>query len=781
MRKTAACLVLGLAVVGGAGSGAAVQESPEPENAAAIYAALRDVGFDAAAALRVAGIEFTRGPATFVLEDGHWIPLQPVGGRVTGAVFIGEGRVFYEPPPGVERDQLEKFTDEQTLEEEFERLYLRFSDATADFVAATPQEPDGPAGSPEALPYPGNVPYLEDAAELHDEVRDYFLEGASNLDARVLVDLIDQRDGLFAAWIDTREDGPLYFSQNPMGEDLFRLNGFSRRADGFDVWGGFGAPEEPAARPIHYNLDMTLDGETLEEGRAELELQATAPGRRVLRFDAHPLVEMREVLDAAGEPLFYVREPSKDDASEGQVTVVFPEPLSVETPTRITFVFGGDIVDKLGTGGEYAIKVPDGWFPTIGYLQRATFDMTFRVDDGDKVFASAERVSDEVVDGVRIARFKQELPVAFVSFNYGNMSTREVTVEGAPPITVFGYASGIGGDALGNVGVDVGNSLVMFSEMFGSYPFSYMAATRIPFGHGQGFPGLLHLAAGSFGSEVPGHTEVFRGHETSHQWWGHIVSWKTYRDQWISEGFAEYSGALYATAYLDDPELLDKMTEAWRNDLFKRGNAGFRSFGTAPGTVQRRSEGTWSGPVTLGMRLSSSETPVDYAMLAYEKGAYILHMLRMLMHDWPTGSDEAFFTMMRDFVASHAGGAASTESFRAVVEKHFRADMGWFFDQWVYGTSVPTYRYAWRAKTAIDGSRTLELRIRQTVVPARPFTMPVPVRVELGNDRFVVLKVPVDESVEYYNFDLPIGIDPQEVILNPMNAVLAEVTKEDWR
>jgi aminopeptidase N len=178
--------------------------------------------------------------------------------------------------------------------------------------------------------------------------------------------------------------------------------------------------------------------------------------------------------------------------------------------------------------------------------------------------------------------------------------------------------------------------------------------------------------------------------------------------------------------------------------------------------------------------LLSAEAPLDYALLVYEKGAYILHMLRMAMYDWEADSDEAWRVMMRDFVASHAGQAATTESFRAVVERHFGADMGWFFDQWVYGTAVPSYRFAWKNEDAGDGQRTLRIRVRQEVEPEGSFRMFVPVRVELEDDRFVVLRVLVDESDEEFSFDLPAGMIPQEVIFNPRNAVLADVRNERW-
>ena len=744
---------------------------------AEMYTALRDIGVETAAARRVRNIEFSRGPATFMLDDGRWLPFEPVAGWVTGAVFIGKGRVFYNPPLGIERDQLVKFTDSEALTEEFDRLYLRFTDRTADFVGATPHADVGENDLPSAVPFSDDdVRYLEDAEELHADIRKHFIEKEFiNLESRILVDLVDESDGFFSAWIETRDKGPLHFEQDRLAWDLFRLRGWTR-SDFFDQWGGFGGAAPPAAKPIHYSLEMMLDGGNVEEAQAELQLAPRVPVR-ALRFEVHPLVEMQQVLDVDGQPLFFVQEEAKDDQFERAVSVFFDRELAAATATTLTFVYDGEFVDTQLGGGEY-LKASTGWYPEIGYLQRATFDMTFRVDDDDRVFASGVRVAEDIVGDHRVVRFEQDLPVAFVSYNYGSMEAREVEIEGLPPIMVFGFASGFGGDALGNVGIDIGNSLLLFSEIFGKYPFSYMSATRIPGNHGQGFPGLLHLAAVSFGNESDNST-AFRAHETAHQWWGHMVGWKSYRDQWISEGFAEYSGALYLAAYEDDPGVLDQITKAWRNDIFKRGNAA-GNFGMPSLAMQRDSDGTWSGPITLGYRLSSSETPFDYQMLAYEKGAYILHMLRMAMFDWPTGSDEPFRVMMRDFVTAHLGGQATTESFRTIIEKHIGEDMGWFFDQWVYGTAVPTYRFAWKVETLVDGQRQLQFRVRQSVEPDVPFRMIVPARVNIGDGRFVVVKVLIDKPYEEFAFNLSEGLNPEDVIFNPRNAVLAEIEEESW-
>jgi hypothetical protein len=90
------------------------------------------------------------------------------------------------------------------------------------------------------------------------------------------------------------------------------------------------------------------------------------------------------------------------------------------------------------------------------------------------------------------------------------------------------------------------NSIRFFSKMFGEYPYPLFRGVYHPFNFGQGFPTTIMIPnadAGGFGADY--HTFSFIAHETSHQWWGDMVLWRSYRDQWLSEGFAQYSGMLY--------------------------------------------------------------------------------------------------------------------------------------------------------------------------------------------------------------------------------------------
>src|SRR5207248_2394911 len=125
------------------------------------------------------------------------------------------------------------------------------------------------------------------------------------------------------------------------------------------------------------------------------------------------------------------------------------------------------------------------------------------------------------------------------------------------------------------------------------------------------------------------------------------------------------------------------------------------NFGIAPNDA---------GPLWMGLRLSSPRTEDAYQNVTYPKGAYVLGMLRSMMYN-SQDKDKAFIDMMHDFVASHASMPASTESFKAIVEKHITKEMDlqhngkldWYFNEWVYGTQVPRYEFKYEFLPADDG------------------------------------------------------------------------------
>jgi aminopeptidase N len=306
-----------------------------------------------------------------------------------------------------------------------------------------------------------------------------------------------------------------------------------------------------------------------------------------------------------------------------------------------------------------------------------------------------------------------------------------------------------------DVGADVVNSLAFFTNMYGPPLFHQYYATEIPYFHGQAFPGMIHLSWATYlNQSEQGNDESFRAHEMAHQWWGIGVEPANYRDAWLAEGFAEFSGLWYMQTILNDNEKYLKKLRDSR------------------GAIRRAREK--SAPLGLGYRAAESWRGA-YALTTYQKGAWVLQMLRNLLLDTRTMSEERFSTMMHHFYATYRGRRASTADFQHTVELALGQNMDWFFNEWVYGTAIPTYTFSWTA--ARDSAGTVaHLRVRQSDVPS-DFAMYVPVLIKLdAGDVLIRILVRGDTT----NTTVRLPAEPVSMQLNPLESVLAEVKTEGW-
>ena len=154
-------------------------------------------------------------------------------------------------------------------------------------------------------------------------------------------------------------------------------------------------------------------------------------------------------------------------------------------------------------------------------------------------------------------------------------------------------------------------------------------------------------------------------------------------------------------------------------------------------------------------------------------------MLRVLLLDLKTMNEDRFTGMMKDFYRKYEGRRASTEDFRRMVEKHAGTDMGWFFDQFVYGAELPTYRVAHRTEKTADGQWKVRLRVRQEHVP-ESFRMYVPVTLELGKKKQVArFRVKVEGPLTEIELP-PVRAEPKKVTFDDLEGVLAEVKTTGW-
>jgi len=205
------------------------------------------------------------------------------------------------------------------------------------------------------------------------------------------------------------------------------------------------------------------------------------------------------------------------------------------------------------------------------------------------------------------------------------------------------------------VGGDVTKSLLFFQNVYGPTKVKHFYATEIPELHGEAFPGMLHLSWVTFQqTDDQGADEVFRAHEVAHQWWGIGVDYMTYHDRWLSEGFAEFSGLWYMQTVRQSTDKYFAMLRQYRGSIFLRKEV--------------------PGPIALGQRVQSSRDHDvdDYGTIVYKKGAWVLHMLRIMMLDlkavldWNPELAEAYDLLA---LARNGGGSttAAMESERAAI------------------------------------------------------------------------------------------------------------------
>ncbi len=330
---------------------------------------------------------------------------------------------------------------------------------------------------------------------------------------------------------------------------------------------------------------------------------------------------------------------------------------------------------------------------------------------------------------------------------------------------------------------DAQNATRIYNAFFGKLPYTRLAMTQQPAaGFGQAWPTLVYMPYLAYIDTTQraqllgtrGGTDTFwryvGPHEVAHQWWGHVIGWDSYRDQWMSEGFAEFSASLYVQIIRGHDKFID-FWEDLRRTIIQ----------ASPATKDRKPYTV--GPVTQGYRLNNGKTGAVAQRLIYPKGAYILHMLRMMMYNQRDGGDARFQAMMKDFVKTYFNQPVSTEDFKSIVEKHMTTEMNvdgtgkmdWFFNQWVYGTQVPAYRLEY--KVTSDG--VLSGKITQSGV-TDDFVMVVPIYLDMGKGwvKLGAATILGNTSVDITNLKLPAV--PKRVTVAAMNDVLAtsiEVSK----
>lgn len=754
------------------------QDPPSPLHAALSYQAVFDeLTKLAPVASQVADVHhvvLTRDVGQLTLEQGKLYFLSPVGGRTVGAVFRGEGHFTFAPADLAEQAQVRRFSGSVALDDSITEAILIFADSTADQLRAL-----GFA----AAEIPGQV-----GDHVQDLINSLKGEKDGSFDGGVLEPILNgERNGLFLARITRKHGDPVLFYLDPnLSEPVQLYRPVSRRRWGAawtlvaQVSQSRSAAGPPGVAEYRQRLSVPsyrMEVRLTELFNANLGLQAAAtfslkaeePVGPWLVFELHRKLSVDSVRVASGDS---ARAFKADQSRDLWVRV--PRALRRNDTLSLTLFYHGEVIDRYGN--FFFVDPAAAWFPVNGQGQSyATFDVRFSSPSQYVLVATGDRTDSTVSGRVLQTRWVMRQPSSFPTFNVGLFQGRHVQTEGEPSLDV--YLSDEAHDLLRRqlaeegvqileqrhmsevVAQDVANSLRLFSYLFGECPSDHFNVTEIPYAEGVSFPGMIDLSWGTFANtSLDGFDEFFRAHEVAHQWWGNAVLSGSYRDAWLFEGLASFSGLWYVQAKR------------------KHNNEYFRFLDQYQADIQAdRSD---AGPIAIGWRNTTPDLPRGYDVIVYEKGAWVFNMLRMLMLDLGTMKDDRFVDMMRDYYRSFRGRPVTVDDFQRLVEKHIGIPMGWFFDEWVRGTGIPTYHVAWRADTAEGGKYRVRFRISQEGVPP-DFRMPVLVSVDLGGRRTARFRVDVHGARGEYASPL-LPAEPRGVTFNDLHAVLAEVKTEEW-
>jgi len=277
--------------------------------------------------------------------------------------------------------------------------------------------------------------------------------------------------------------------------------------------------------------------------------------------------------------------------------------------------------------------------------------------------------------------------------------------------------------------------LQVFSDLFGQYPFVMEKYGHAQFGWGGGMEHQTMSSMGSF-------SEGLVAHELAHQWFGNMITMRTWPDIWLNEGFATYSVALFRERY--------------------HGPSGYWS--TMEYEMGRARNATGSIFITD----TSSTAKLFSGNLVYGKGATVLHMLRKVV------GDSLFFKGLKSYATDPAFrfGTASTADLQEVFERVSGKDLNFFFRQWIYGEKFPRYQLLWGWKEEKGRSR-VRATITQTTGTSNPpfFTMPIDIRFS-GQGRDTTMIVMNDSLSQSYLFYLTFV--PQTAHLDPNQWILRD-------
>lgn len=779
---------------------------PQPLQPSSITRQLREGKLDATACYRVRELTLVKEDVRIFLTDGYLIFAHPLNGKRLSAMFSaetegGDGEILMLPPHRGERRSLASFTKSPNLSEHISSALMIFTDDTAAALLAE-------------IERTGAKRSEEMGVLLSDRWSETVRNIQASFEVRLLEDLLDgAQPGFFFMAAAGKTLGNFDIFLDPRAREQVVAGQLTQRNNRtlYDIWTSFesrsvrkGAP--PVLPSLFRTEAIRIDAELLPDLRIRAvtrsSIQTLDKPVRAVALEISRRMKLTEAR-VNGEPAqIFLRESLRGTALRGGDSETFLVVPARELPAgaraEVEIRHEGNVIGMAGNN-VYFVGSRATWYPhRIGEF--VMHDVTFRYPKALSLAIAGEIVDDQTEGERRITRTVTRTPVRAAGFNLGNYEKAKsvrggLTVEvfgnravetalSRPPAVVFAPPT-IGGlpprrspelmaspslppdptARLRAIAEDVASTLEFLTERFGPPPAATLRVSPIPGTFGQGFPGLLYLSTIAYldPSQRPAalrspdlqlfFSELLEEHETAHQWFGNLVIAAGYQDEWLMESLANYAALMFLEKKRG-PRAVESVLEDYRKRLLRKGDGG--------ATVES------AGPIVWGVRLTSM-TPEAWRAITYEKGSWIIHMLRYRM------GDESFRAMLAELLKRYRLQPITTEQFRKLAAGFLPAKsrdprLEEFFEAWVYGTGVPTLALNHAVKP-----RGKEFRLTGTLAQTQvdeDFSVDVPIEIQFARGAPMVHWV--RSSTDPVNFAVTLPQRPVRVTLSPGNAILAQ-------
>lgn len=276
-------------------------------------------------------------------------------------------------------------------------------------------------------------------------------------------------------------------------------------------------------------------------------------------------------------------------------------------------------------------------------------------------------------------------------------------------------------------------TIEFLSNMYGMYPFY-----KEKYGHsmapiGGGMEHQTMTTIGFFDFQI-------NAHELGHQWWGNMVTCKTWGDIWINEGFASYTEHL-VNQYLDPTNFMSNLNSVHNNVMSNPGGSIY-----------------FTGQDTL------DDNRIFDSRLSYDKGGAIIHTLRFV-----TNNDSLFFNGLRNFLNTYKWSTATAMDFKTNFETYTGQNLTQFFNQWYFGEGYPTFNVKWN----YSGNTLIIQSTQTTSMPSSVplFITPIEYKLIRSSGGDTIIRVMHSNPTETYTLTVNgnvtnIQVDPNNWLIN---------------